>query len=118
MRNMGLRVRTEPNYRSDLAQMGGWGDMPWFHVGGLSTGWGVHIMEPKGLHDVTHLRGTDLTDHAKRVAIWQMLAERADGPAWLLDQYRADIARFIERTAMKATDIEAWRRIFDGLVNW
>lgn len=118
IRHLGLRVQAEPNYRSDLAKMAGWGDMPWFHVGGLSTGWGVYIMEPKGLHDATFMRGTDLTDWAKRVAIWRILADRNDGPPGLIEQYRASIAKFVEDTGMAEGDIAQWRSTFDRLIGW
>jgi hypothetical protein len=117
LRENGARVHVEPNHRANLATMAEWTDAPWFHVGGLSTGFGMYILGPKA-HDLTGLRGTDLTDWTKRAAFWSILADSGDGPDWLRDDYRASIATLVERMGMSPDEIGRWRASFDPLINW
>jgi hypothetical protein len=117
LREMGLRITVQPNFRADLRAMPAWQNVPWFHAGGLSTGWGMYVMGPP-VHDVTHMRGTDLTDWTKRMAWWQKLAEIGDDLADLRPAYRASIAKLATDTGMDMAQVEEWRAAFQRLITW
>lgn len=108
MQEMGLRIGVVPNYRSDMDKMPGW-NPPWFHVGGLSTGYGMYVMGPRE-HDVTHLRGTDLRDWSKRIAFWQL----AGGSP----EYMAALDDFIVATEMDRAEVAQWRGLFEPWITW
>ena len=117
LRELGLRVHVEAQYRADFGAMAGWSDPPWFHVGGLSTGWGMYVMGPDS-HDPSAMRDQDLTDWTKRVAWWQRMAEKAPGPPGLAEPYRASVDRLVSAMGMDREQIAAWDRAFGRLVTW
>jgi hypothetical protein len=118
LRESGARIHVEPQYRADLAKMNEWGASQWFHVGSLSSGWGMYICGPTAHQGIwAVLRGTNLEDWCKRVAFWEILAERGDDLP-VRDQYRASVAELARETGMDRAIIDDWRRKFLRLVTW
>ena len=120
LRENGARVHTAANYRADRAKMDEWGLSPWFHVGSMSTGYGMYICGP-GAHKLglwASLRGSDLNDWAKRVAFWEILAERAPDMPERRAEYAESVAELARETAMSRGDIDDWKAKFVRLVNW
>jgi hypothetical protein len=120
LRKAGLRVKVEPQYRANLSKMVDWvhQDIPWFHVGSLSSGYGYYFMGPFSEQDLDeHALSIrhDLHDWNKRMAWWEKVSETEDLPK-TGEKYRAAIADFKSRTGMKASDIEPWRHLFDRLL--
>lgn len=120
LRENGARVHTEPNYRADLAKMDDWGLSPWFHVGSMSTGYGMYICGP-GAHKAglwQHLRGSDLNDWCKRVAFWEILGERAEDLDGRRAEYAESVAELAREVGMDRGAINDWKAKFQRLINW
>lgn len=118
LRESGARVHVEPNYRADYSKMDLWGLTPWFHVGSLSTGFGKYIMGPRAHNGIwAALRGTDLTDWCKRVAFWELMAERGDELNGVRDAYIESVAELERETGMDRSVINDWRAKFERLMN-
>lgn len=119
LRKAGLRIHVEPQYRANLSKMVDWvhQDIPWFHVGSLSSGYGYYFLGPFSDEDLaSHAESIrhDLHDWDKRMAWWEKVSETEDLPG-LGERYRAAIEEFRARTGMKRSDIEPWRHLFDRL---
>lgn len=120
LRENGARVHVEPNYRADLAAMGGWPNPGWFHVGSMSTGYGMYICGP-GAHKAglwQNLRNSDLTDWCKRVAFWELLAERSTDLPERRAEYAESVAELVRETGMDRGTIDRWKGEFARLINW
>ncbi len=65
-----------------------------------------------------HLRSQDLLDWTKRVAFWQIIAERTDEHLGILDEYRESVSELVRETGMNTDEIAAWRSAFEALINW
>lgn len=118
LRENGARIGVEPNYRANRDRMDDWGGTPWFHVGSLSTGWGRYVGGTHATEEVwATLRRGDLEDWTKRVAFWEIVADRGDDLPAEREQYRADLATLVRETGMSRKVIDDWRSKFTGLMN-
>ncbi len=118
LREMGLRMRIEPNYRAQLERLAEWTDAPWFHVGGLSVGYGLYLLggqsDREGNLEV--VRG-DQHDWQKRASWWQRVAEKWDGALpGHREEYLRELGLYMQ--VLDPGGVERWRRGFDSLVTW
>ena len=98
-------------------QFEGWitDDPPWFHVGGLSMGYGVWLGNDIGQEPYSEDLGWDL---ACRIAWWERcLAETAGLPGQRA-RYRAALDALIDRQQVGRAEIAAWHAAFDPWVTW
>jgi hypothetical protein len=122
LRKAGLRVKVMPQYRANLSKMVDWvhEDIPWFHVGSLSSGFGYYFLAgltPEDEERHAQSIRNDLFDWNKRMAWWEKVSETTDLPK-LGAEYREALAQFKSRTGMRASDVEPWRHLFDRLTAW
>ena len=90
-------------------------DPPWFHVGGLSMGYGVWLGDDVGQEAYGEDLGWDL---ACRIAWWERcLAETTGLPAHRA-RYRSALDALIDRQHVDRTEIDAWHAAFDPWVTW
>jgi len=134
LRARGLRISSESAYRSDSAHSGpgrrnvdggeNRGHAPWFHVGSLSTGYGMAFMAGTGpeayaglVRDVS--RPSELYDWHKRMSWWTRIADCTQGelPAFH-DRYDAELWRFMTDVGADHFEVTRWRRAYDPLVTW
>lgn len=119
LRDMGLRVRIEAQFRAQLPLLAGWGDAPWFHVGSLSSGYGLYLMGPEQHAGHFDAIRDDLYDWNKRMSWWQRVWDRWDGALpELHEAYGEAIREYVAATAMDLGIVAQWRSGFDGLVTW
>lgn len=119
LRRMGLRAHVEAQYRANLSKMVDWQrqDIPWFHVGSLSSGYGYYFLVDMAEEDrqrhADSIRN-DQHDWQKRVAWWQKVTETDDLPE-LRDAYIAEVDAFVARAGIKLDEVRTWRHLFDKL---
>jgi hypothetical protein len=121
LRTRGLRVHVEPEYRADKAKMPSWDDIPWFHVGSLSSGYGYIFLA--GMSEVdrhNHAASIDsLHDWNKRMSWWQRVHQQWDGI--LVDEHEAYAAGLYEMFSdlrMSQGPVDEWRHLFDRFTTW
>lgn len=121
LREMGLRFHIEANYRAERSRLSDWDDAPWFHVGGMSAGYGLYILGPEQ-HRAgfwASIRDTDLYDWQKRMSWWRRVVDKADGV--LVEHqaaYKKALDEFMVGVSMNQSDVEQWRSGFDRLITW
>lgn len=112
LREVGCRIRVEPNYRAQLWGLSAWQDAPWFHVGGLSTGYGMYLAEPNRLEYQESVK-SDPVDWGKRISWWKRVAEKSDGVLPVADYLAAanELASLIDT-------VPEWYTGFDKMITW
>lgn len=120
LRELGLRIRIEGNYRAQLERLTSWTDAPWFHVGGLSTGHGLYLLGDRtGEQERWDVIRSDPYDWQKRISWWRRVAEKWDGALpEHHDAYLREIDRYMAGTGMDLDAVAQWRRGFDALISW
>lgn len=88
---------------------------PWFHVGGLSMGYGVWLGDDVGQPPY----GDDLGwDMAPRVAWWERCLSQTQGMESQRDRYQQALTRLVEQREVSRPEIDAWHKTFDKWVTW
>lgn len=122
LRAMNLSVTVEAQYRAQRDLMASWDSAQWFHVGSLSSGYGLYLLGPIRQEDRQgHWNAirNDLYDWEKRMSWWQRVHERWDGA---LPEHHAAygeaIRDYFAGTGMDQGAVNAWRAGFDHMVTW
>ena len=117
LRANGARIEVEGQYRiTNTTQMGEWiGRAPWFHVGSLSTGYGIVIGDDSGGIADTNQSGGDW---ARRVSWWQRFARTADALPDHLAHYRAGIATFMADAGISQSEVDTWSNAYQAWITW
>lgn len=115
LREAGRRIEVEPNYRAQRYALSHWTNAPWFHVGGLSVGYGLYFLDPQP-EQLQAVRD-DPYDWGKRISWWRRVAEKWDRA---LPEQLADYICATETYAAQidSAGIAEWRKGFDGLITW
>ncbi len=116
------RIDVRPAYRpaykpSTRKEFAGWiaEDPPWFHVGGLSMGYGVWLGNDIGQQPY----GADLGwDMACRIAWWERCLTQTEGMPQQRQRYRAALDALAEQRNVGRAEIDAWHATFDQWVTW
>ncbi len=90
-------------------------DPPWFHVGGLSMGYGVWLGNDIGQTPYGKDLGWDL---ACRIAWWERCLSETDGLPTQRSRYRASLDSLIDRQQVDRGEIKAWHAAFKPWVTW
>ena len=90
-------------------------DPPWFHVGGLSMGYGVWLGNDIGQASYGDGVGWDL---ACRIAWWERCLAETDGLPGPRARYRAALDALIHRQQVGRAEIDAWHAAFEPWVTW
>ena len=88
---------------------------PWFHVGGLSMGYGVWLGNDIGQEPYGTDHGWDM---ACRIAWWERCLAETDGLPGPRERYRAALDALIDRQQVGRAEIDAWRVAFEPWVTW
>ena len=100
-----------PTFEGWLAE-----DPPWFHVGGLSMGYGVWLGNDIGQRPYGEDMGWDM---ACRIAWWERcLAETEGSLPQYHARYRAALDALTEQRQVPRTEIDAWHAAFAPWVTW
>jgi hypothetical protein len=121
LRAAGLRVELRDNGRI-VGPVPDHHDLPWFHVGSLSSGYGYNFLgdlTEKEHADEKYAYSVLREDGTKRMAWWQRAWDCWDGgiPAEH-DRYEAGFRGFMADIDMAQADVDACRATFDPLVTW
>lgn len=122
LREIGLRIRAVSNYRAQLWRLADWaGEAPWFHIGGLSVGHGLHLLGGESADRAAQweaMRG-DQHDWQKRISWWQRVLEKWDGalPEYHA-AYRLALGELMVGAGIDREGVAAWRSGFDSLITW
>jgi len=122
LRDMGVRIEHRPQYRADGWCITHWGNIPWFHVGSLSSGYGNQFLsgQPEAVYQ-QRLRDalTDTTDYPKRCAFWRRAwRTHRGGIEQLHRDYGQALSRFIQDLSFGMDHYNYWDSAFQALVNW
>ena len=110
-----LNVCPVGQYRAtDAAQVANWSAAPWFHVGSLSTGWGMSF--GPGITPVP-LIGQDILELERRASWWWRFWRTApDGVE--RDEYGEGLRALIVAWGLDQSRIEGWERTYQPFVTW
>lgn len=118
LRAAGLCIREEAQYRVTNAEhLTTWvAGAPWFHVGGLSTGYGYFLgsRERAAVVDA----GGQSSDWARRVSWWERFLRYADGLPEVAVHYRAELDAFVNRAGLDRGEIARWTELYQPWVRW
>jgi hypothetical protein len=104
------KVPARPQFESWITD-----DPPWFHVGGLSMGYGGWLGNDIGQEPYGEDLGWDL---ACRIAWWERCLAETDGLPGPRARYRAALDGLIDRQQVGRTEIAAWHAAFEPWVTW
>lgn len=90
-------------------------DPPWFHVGGLSMGYGIWLGNDIGQEPYGGDMGWDM---ACRIAWWERCLAKTEGIPAYRARYRAALDALIEQRQVPRADIDAWHTAFEPWVSW
>ena len=123
LREMGLRIRWESQFRADREAMDWWLQYaPWFHVGSLSAGYGYTFWHeasgyPDSLEPIAIEARKTRSDWEKRMSWWYRVTETDALPAHRA-RYRADLERFIDIAQLDRREISRWTERFQPWITW
>ena len=128
LRDMGLRIQLESEFRMEEAKLGQWDHIPWFHVGSLSSGYGSHF--PGVLPDAVYRdrvavisTPTEIGDWYKRVSFWWRVWQKTEGTARsaipnVVAAYFNALYKFTDDIGIDPDRLAKWDAGFQRLITW